>query len=165
VRNAEGGGMPKRILVVDDHEVVRQGVQRILHTHPEWEIVAEAKDGVEAIEKAKLFDPDLVILDISMPHKDGLEVAAELTTTTRCKVLVLTMHDPDEVIAQVRNAGASGYLIKTQAGKDLVRAVQEILDGGMFFPAGDPPSLNVIAEKPTKQKKSGMFRSKGSGGA
>lgn len=95
-----------------------------------------------------------------MPHKDGLEVAAELTKTTRCKILVLTMHDPGELIAQVQKSGASGYLIKTQAAKDLVRAVQEVLDGGMFFPAGDPPSLKVITEKPDRKRKSGMFRSR-----
>jgi DNA-binding NarL/FixJ family response regulator len=155
--------MPKRILVVDDHEVVRQGVRRILHGHPEWEIVAEAGDGVEAIEKV---DPDLVILDISMQHKDGLEVAAELTRMgTRSKILMLTMHDPEGVIAEVKKSGASGYLIKTQAAHDLVRAVQEIFDGGTFFPAGVPPSLKVVTEKPKAKKKGGMFRVRPPNGA
>ena len=153
--------MPKRILVVDDHDVVRQGVRLILRSHPEWEIVAEAGDGLEAIDKVASLHPDLVILDISMPGKDGLEVATQLARMgDHSKVLIFTMHDPIELISEVKKAGASGYVIKSQAARDLVHAVQEIFDGGMFFPAGDPPSLKLVTEKPSAQKKGGMFRMK-----
>jgi len=126
--------VPKRILVVDDHDVVRQGVRRILRNRPEWEVVGEAQDGVEAIEKTKSLDPDLVILDVSMPRKDGLEVTGEATKSgVRSKFLVLTMHDSKELVAAARKAGASGYVNKTHAARDLIRAAQDIFDGGTFF--------------------------------
>jgi two-component system response regulator NreC len=128
-----------RILVVDDHDVVRHGVLLILRAHPEWEIVGEAGDGFEAIAKTQALDPDLVILDISMPRKDGLEVLTELVQMkTRARILVLTMHESKELADALQTAGASGYVIKTQAARDLVRAVQEIFDGNKFFPAAKP---------------------------
>jgi DNA-binding NarL/FixJ family response regulator len=131
--------MSKRILVVDDHDVVRQGVRLILRGHPEWQVIAEAEDGVEAIDKTRSLDPDLVILDFSMPRKDGLEVLRELTRLqVRSKVLILTMHDSKELGAVVQKAGASGYVIKTHAARDLIRAVQDIFDGGTYFSSGTP---------------------------
>jgi len=87
-----------RILVVDDHDVVRHGVLLILRAHSEWEIVGEAGDGFEAIAKTQALDPDLVILDISMPRKDGLEVLTELVQMkTRARIIVLTMHESKEL--------------------------------------------------------------------
>jgi DNA-binding NarL/FixJ family response regulator len=133
--------MSKRILVVDDHDVVRQGVRLILRVRPEWQVIAEAEDGVEAIDKTKSLDPDLVILDFSMPRKDGLEVLRELTRMqVRSKVLILTMHDSKELGAVVQKAGASGYVIKTHAARDLIQAVQDIFDGGTYFSSGTPAS-------------------------
>lgn len=132
--------MSKRILVVDDHDVVRQGIRLILRGHPEWQVVAEAEDGFEAVEKTRSFDPDLVILDISMPRKGGLEVIRELAKLgIRSKILVLTMHDSQELMAEVRKSSASGYVVKTHAARDLVRAVRQIFDGGTSFPL-QPPS-------------------------
>jgi DNA-binding NarL/FixJ family response regulator len=127
--------MSKRILLVDDHEVVRQGVRRLLRSQPEWQVIGEAGDGEEAIEKTKSLDPDLVILDGSMPRKDGLEVAGEVSRLgVRSKVLVLTMHDSKELAAAVQKTGAAGYVNKTYAARDLIRAAQDIFDGGTFFP-------------------------------
>jgi DNA-binding NarL/FixJ family response regulator len=124
----------KSIVVVDDHDVVRQGVRLILRNRPDWEVVAEAEDGLDALEKISSFDPDLVILDITMPRKDGLAVAAELSKSkARSKILVLTMHDSKELARAVQKAGASGYVIKTQAARDLLRAVEAIFAGGTFF--------------------------------
>jgi DNA-binding NarL/FixJ family response regulator len=144
--------MSKRILVVDDHDVVRQGVRLILRGHPEWQIVAEAEDGVEAIDMTKSLDPDLVILDFSMPRKDGLEVLRELTRLqVRSKVLILTMHDSKELGTVVRKAGASGYVIKTHAARDLIRAVQDIFDGGTFFSAGTAAPALSATEQPEKR--------------
>jgi DNA-binding NarL/FixJ family response regulator len=149
--------MTKRILVVDDHDVVRQGIRLILRKHSEWQVVAEAENGSEAIEKARSLDPDLMILDISMPGKDGLEVIADLVRlNARSKVLVLTMHDSQELSQAVEKSGASGYLVKTHAARDLVRAMQKIFDGGKFFPSDVVPP-----PKPAKGKKTpegGMFR-------
>jgi DNA-binding NarL/FixJ family response regulator len=151
--------MANRILVVDDHDVVRQGVLLILRARPEWEIVGEAADGFEAIAKTQSFDPDLVILDISMPRKDGLEVLAELTQMkVRARILVLTMHDSKELAVALQTAGASGYVVKTQAARDLVRAIQDIFDGRPFFPAGSTPSASSVPAPASKKKTTGMFR-------
>jgi len=128
--------MSKRILVVDDHDVVRKGVRLVLQSHTEWQVVGEAEDGFDAIEKIQTMDPDLIILDISMPRKDGLEVLAELKQMqVRALVLVLTMHDSKELSLALQKAGASGYVIKTQVARDLAPAIQNMFKGGMFFPS------------------------------
>jgi DNA-binding NarL/FixJ family response regulator len=149
--------MLKRILVVDDHDVVRQGVRLILRNRPDWQVVAEAEDGFEAIEKTQSLDPDLVILDISMPRKDGLEALRDLSELkVRSKILVLTMHDSRDLADEVRKLGASGCVIKTHAARELVRAMQEILDGGTFFSSQDGSASTPATEK--SSKKNGMFR-------
>jgi DNA-binding NarL/FixJ family response regulator len=144
--------MAKRILVVDDHDVVRQGVRLILRSRPEWEVAAEAVDGSEALEKIKQFTPDLVILDISMPRKSGLEVLADLEKSgKRLPIIVMTMHDSTELSAQVRKAGASGYVVKTHAGRDLLPAIEKVFDGGTFFPhdtVSSPSPDKQITRKP-----------------
>jgi DNA-binding NarL/FixJ family response regulator len=140
----------KRILVVDDHDVVRQGVRLILRSHPEWEVVGEAEDGFKAVEKAKALDPDVIILDISMPGKDGFQVIADLTKLKiRSRILVLTMHDTRELVAAVRKSGAAGCVTKTHAARDLVQAVKQVFEGGGFFP--EPASPGRSAEKPVKE--------------
>ena len=127
--------MSKRIVVVDDHDVVRQGVRLILRSRPEWSVVDEASNGNEAVKKIKSQNPDLTILDISMPEKDGLEVLRDLKADGMTpKVLVLSMHNSREVIAAVRDLGASGYILKTNAAQDLIRAMEEVFAGGSFFP-------------------------------
>ena len=127
--------MSKRIVVVDDHDVVRQGVRLILRSRPEWSVVDEASNGNEAVQKIKSQNPDLTILDISMPEKDGLEVLRDLKADGMTpKVLVLSMHNSREVIAAVRDLGASGYILKTNAAQDLIRAMEEVFAGGSFFP-------------------------------
>jgi two-component system, NarL family, nitrate/nitrite response regulator NarL len=127
--------MSKRIVVVDDHDVVRQGVRLILRSRPDWSVVDEASNGNEAVQKIKSQKPDLTILDISMPEKDGLEVLRDLKADGVVpKVLVLSMHNSKEVIAVVRDLGASGYILKTNAAQDLIRAMEDIFDGGFFFP-------------------------------
>jgi|SRR5579862_713792 two-component system, NarL family, response regulator NreC len=133
--------MSKRILVVDDHDVVRQGVLLILRARPGWQVVGEAADGFDAVEKAKQLDPDLVILDISMPRRGGLEVLGDLQKMqSRASVLVLSMHESKELAVQVKRLGAAGYINKTNAGRDLLRALDAIVGGDKFFPsyAQDP---------------------------
>jgi DNA-binding NarL/FixJ family response regulator len=146
--------MPLRILVVDDHDVVRQGVRLILRRNPEWEICDEAENGAEALEKAKQLKPDLIILDVSMPGKDGLEVATELQAQgSTAKVLVLTMHESRELAGAVQRAGAKGYVIKSHAARDLTKAIETIASGGNFF------TLDPAPPPRTKQdKKSPLFR-------
>jgi DNA-binding NarL/FixJ family response regulator len=130
-----------RILVVDDHDVVRQGVRLILRSRPDWEICGEAESGAQALEKEKTLAPDLIILDISMPGQDGLDVATELRARkSRAKIVVLTMHESKELAGAVHGVGAVGYVIKSHAGRDLVRAIQTIQDGGQFFAIEPPPA-------------------------
>jgi DNA-binding NarL/FixJ family response regulator len=127
--------MPKRIVVVDDHDVVRQGVRLILRSRPDWSVVDEASNGNEAVKKIKSQNPDLTILDISMPEKDGLEVIRDLKAAgITPKILVLSMHHSKELIAAVRELGAAGYILKTNAAQDLIRAMEDVFAGGTFFP-------------------------------
>jgi DNA-binding NarL/FixJ family response regulator len=149
--------MSKRILIADDHEVVRQGVRLILRNQKQWQIIAEAENGIDAIEKIKSLEPDLVVLDITMPGKDGLEIISEMKRSgSPSKVLVLTMHESAELAATVQQSGASGYLVKTSAARDLIRAMQEIFDGRPFFPSFGTSTPNVA--KQTPEKKGGSLR-------
>jgi DNA-binding NarL/FixJ family response regulator len=124
-----------RILVVDDHEIVREGIRTLLfRTRPNWQICGEATNGEHAIEAVKKLSPDIVILDISMPGISGLVVAsqiAKLNLPTR--VLMFTMHESEQVAVEVRKAGAQGYVLKSQGARDLVRAIDQLLQGGTFF--------------------------------
>lgn len=122
-----------RLLVADDHDVVRKGVRALLEEQPGWEVVAEASDGREAVEKAKLVQPDVTILDLSMPKLNGLEAAREILKTVPTKVLILTMYDSDPLIRQTLEAGARGYLLKSDAGRDLVSAVDALRLNKTFF--------------------------------
>lgn len=122
-----------RLLVADDHDVVRKGVRTLLEEQPGWEVAAEASDGREAVEKAKLVQPDVTILDLSMPGLNGLEAAREILKTVQTKVLILTMYDSDPLIRQTLQAGARGYLLKSDAGKDLVSAVDALRRNKTFF--------------------------------
>ena len=128
--------MPKRVVVVDDHDVVRQGVRLIVKGHPDWDVVGEATDGIEAMEKIETLNPDLVILDISMPRKGGLDVIRELGEKgLRPKILVLTMHESKDLAERVQESGAAGYVVKTNAARDLIPAMKTIFDNGTFFPS------------------------------
>jgi DNA-binding NarL/FixJ family response regulator len=113
------------ILIADDHEVVRRGIRTLFEVRPEWKICGEAATGREAIEKSRKFCPDVVLLDITMPDIDGLEAIPQiLNVCPTAKVLILTMHDSGEMATRALAAGASGLVLKSDAGRDLVRAVQ-----------------------------------------
>lgn len=122
-----------RLLVADDHELVRKGVRALLEEQPGWEVVAEASNGRETVEKAKLVNPDLTILDLIMPELNGIEATREIAKSIPTKILILTMYDSDELIRQALEAGAQGYLIKTDAGRELVAAVDALRRGETFF--------------------------------
>lgn len=123
-----------RILIADDHEVARRGIRALLESHPDWEVSAEAKDGREAVELASSMKPDLVLLDIGMPNLNGLEAARQiLATSPEVAILILTMHDTDHVVREVLRAGARGFLLKSDAGRDLVAAVEAIQLQRTFF--------------------------------
>jgi DNA-binding NarL/FixJ family response regulator len=126
--------MGVRLLVADDHEIVRKGLRALLEAEPGWEVAAEAVDGRDAVEKAQQLKPDIAILDISMPSLNGLEAARQIVkSVSQTKVLVLTMHDSDPLIQQVLEVGARGYLLKSDAAHDLVTAVDALRRNKTFF--------------------------------
>ena len=123
-----------RVLLVDDHAILREGIKALLEKQGNIEVVAEAGDGREAIPKAIQLRPDVVVLDISMPLMDGLEATRQIKMETpNVKILVLTMHDDEEYFLQLLRAGASGYVTKKAVGKDLVSAIEAVYKGESFF--------------------------------
>jgi DNA-binding NarL/FixJ family response regulator len=126
--------MALRILVADDHEVVRRGLIALLQSQPDWEICGEAGDGREAVDKTQKLKPDVVILDIGMPSLNGLEATRQiLKTNPHTRVLILTLHDSDQVVREVLNAGARGFLLKSDAARDLVAAVEALRRDKTYF--------------------------------
>lgn len=125
-----------RILVADDHELVRQGLRRVLDVRRDWEVCAEAVNGREAVALACQHRPHLVILDLSMPELNGLEAARQIRAALpRTPVLILTMHEGDSLAREVLAAGARGFIFKSDAGRVLVQAVEALLRGQSFLTA------------------------------
>jgi len=126
--------MQARILIADDHEIVRRGLRAILENQPEWQVVDEAVTGREALEKAKSSSPDVAVIDIGMPELNGLEATRQiLKLMPQTEVLILTMHESEQIIREVLAAGARGYVLKSDAGKDLVTAVDALCHHRTFF--------------------------------
>jgi DNA-binding NarL/FixJ family response regulator len=145
---------PFRILLADDHEVVRAGLRALLEEQSGWEVVAEAVDGRDAVEKATKLKPDVVVIDIAMPSLNGLEAVRQIVKTVpNTKVLVLTMYDSDPLIQQVLQAGARGYLLKSDAGRDLVSAIDALRRNKTFFtPKVSQMVLEGYLDKGPKEK-------------
>src|SRR5579872_7530313 len=123
-----------RILIADDHEVARNGIRSLLESHAGWEVCAEAKDGRDAVELASSTKPDVVLLDIGMPNLNGLEAARQISAMAPgVGILILTMHDSDNMVREVLRAGARGFLLKSDAGRDLVAAVEALQRQRTFF--------------------------------
>ena len=123
-----------RILIADDHEVARRGIRSLLETHPDWEVCGEAKDGREAVECAAKTRPDVALLDIGMPGLNGLDAARQIVAICPgVRVLILTMHDSDQVVREVLAIGARGFLLKSDAGRDLIAAVDALHHQRTFF--------------------------------
>jgi len=123
-----------RILIADDHEVARKGIRAVLESHVGWEVCAEARDGREAVECAGRLKPDVLLLDIGMPNLNGLDAARQiLATTPGARILILTVHDTEQVVREVLAAGARGFLLKSDAGRDLVTAVEAVQNRRTFF--------------------------------
>jgi len=128
-----------RILIADDHDVVREGVRAILKKRPDWEICGEAANGQEAVSQIESLRPDVVILDITMPKMSGLDVARRVVTNNpQSRILVFTMHDSDTVEQAVRGSGAHGLVLKLHAARDLVKAINVVAAGGTFFASSLP---------------------------
>jgi DNA-binding NarL/FixJ family response regulator len=127
-----------KILLADDHAVVRRGLRLVLDAEPDLEVVAEAGDGGDAVELALAEDVDLAVLDVTMPRLTGLQAAHELSKRRpELKVLILSMHDNEQYLFQALRAGASGYVIKSAADRDLVEACRSVMRGEPFvYPRG-----------------------------
>jgi DNA-binding NarL/FixJ family response regulator len=126
--------MKTRILLADDHEIVRRGLCALLQRHEGWEVCGEATDGREAVEKARQLKPDVVIVDIGMPNLNGLDATRRLLQQDpNSKVIVLTVTDADQVIREALDAGARGFVLKSDAARDLVSAIEALQSKRMFF--------------------------------
>lgn len=136
---------PLRIFLADDHEIVRYGVRTLLEVHGEWTVVGEASDGAAAMEGILSCKPDIAILDIGMPGTDGLTAARKiLASGATAKILILSLHDSKNVIRQVVDSGARGFVLKSDAARDLIAAVEAIEAGGTFF---TPKTAEIILDR------------------
>jgi len=125
---------PLRILLADDHTMVRQGLRKVLEERPEWQVVAEAGDGHEAVRLAELHKPDVAVLDVAMPLLNGIEATRRIAKRVpHTRILVLSMYSDEAYVTQMMKAGATGYLLKDSAGVDLLEAVQAVAQGKSYF--------------------------------
>lgn len=136
--------MPITILLADDHAILRQGLRRILESYPDFQVVAEAADGVQAVELARELEPDVAILDVAMPKLNGLEALAQiLKRVPRTAVLILSMYNDARYVTRALNAGARGYLLKDSVEQDLVEAIQLACQGKLFL----SPAVAALVER------------------
>jgi len=125
---------PVSILIADDHAVVRRGLRALVETQPRWKVICEASNGRDAVDKAAKLRPDVAILDISMPELNGLDAASQIIKANpQTCILILTMHAAEELIQKTLAAGASGYILKSDAEKDLITAIEALLHRKTFF--------------------------------
>jgi DNA-binding NarL/FixJ family response regulator len=133
-----------RVLIVDDHAVIRRGVQGILSTYPEWDLCGEADNGQDAIRLAGELEPEVVIMDVSMPGMNGLEATRIIhDVLPETKVLLLTLHSSSEFVRSAFRAGARGYVLKSDAENELVRALNVVIGEGTYV----SPAIDARAVK------------------
>jgi len=145
--------MAIKILLADDHDIVLEGIRTLIgRSGRPWEICGEARNGEEAVEMIQRLKPDVAVLDITMPKMSGLEAAKKATRAgTDTRILMFTMHESGRLESEARDSGAQGYVLKAQAARDLVRAIEFLLGGHTFF--GAPP----VADNPTDSKRPGIL--------
>jgi DNA-binding NarL/FixJ family response regulator len=144
-----------RILIADDFPIVRSGLRKVLNANPDLEVVAEAEDGAEAVEKALKEDVHLVILDVSMPRMTGIQAAAELhKRKPEIRVLILSMHDNEQFLFEALKAGASGYVLKSGADRDIVDAARAAMRGESFlYPGAVSALVRDFLDRPADDKR------------
>src|ERR1700726_3393875 len=134
-----------RILIADDHDLMRRGVRTLLESHPGWEVCGEAKTGREAVQMAEELRPDIIILDISMPDLNGVEAAKRIRkASSAVEILILSMHYSEQLIREIVDAGVRGYIVKSDSDRDLVMAVETLAKHKPFF---TPHATEVILGK------------------
>lgn len=123
-----------KILIADDHTMMRDGIRSLIHRNDDWEVIGEASNGADALKLYYKLDPDITILDISMPEKNGMEVAREiLQNDPDALILILSMFDDGEYVSQCIEVGARGYVVKSESGVELEEAVNAVTSGKTFF--------------------------------
>ncbi len=147
-----------RVLVADDHTIVRSGIRHVLESEPGFTVVAEASTGGEALELASSLHPDVVVLDISMPGESGLRVAAELRRRVpETHVLILSMHDNTEYVLESLRAGAHGYLLKDTAATELRDAIRAVRRGESFFSPPIASRLSAVVRGDAAESSAGAL--------
>jgi NarL family two-component system response regulator LiaR len=127
---ARGGDQPARVLIADDHRLVREGLRAVLEGEPDLEVVAEAEDGRQVLELCRTLQPDLVLMDVRMPETDGLEAARRIKEEMSSTIVIMvTMHENPDYLLEAIRAGAAGYILKDASAERLVEAVRRTLDG------------------------------------
>ena len=149
---------PVRILIADDHEVVRQGVravlEAVLEAEPEWIVCGEASSGREAVAMAVELRPEVVVLNVSMPELNGLEATRQIRAAVPAKILILTVHESDQIATEVLDAGADGYVLKTDAGRTLIEAIRALLQNQRFF----TERVRAVAVRPAGRRRGAATR-------
>jgi DNA-binding NarL/FixJ family response regulator len=145
---------PVRILIADDHEVVRQGVRTVLEGQAGWVVCGEASTGRDAVTKAVDLEPDIIVLDVSMPELNGLEATRQIRCVVATKILILTVHESEQVVTEVLDAGAHGYVLKADAGRKLVEAIRALLGGREYF----TERVHALAVRPAGPRRAGVAR-------
>lgn len=136
---------PLRILIADDHDLIRRGIKSLLQTHDGWEVCGEAQTGREAVSLAEELKPDVVVLDISMPDLNGMEAAKRIRkSSSSVEILMLSMHFSDQLIREIVEAGVRGYIVKSDSDRDLIVAVETLAKHKPFF---TPRATEVILSK------------------
>jgi DNA-binding NarL/FixJ family response regulator len=147
-----------RVVLADDHAVVRAGLKAVLGTAKDIQVIGEVSNGIEAVAAAQRLDPDVLIMDLSMPQMDGVEATKRLIAAgTRAKILILTMHSPDEALIPLIENGISGFLQKTAADRELVDAVRAVAHGDTYL---QPSAARVLAGGLRKKAERSDDRSK-----
>ena len=135
--------MKTKVMIADDHSLIREGIKQLLEFDGSIEVVAEAANGIECLEKLKVFSPDVLLLDINMPEKNGIEVLQELKESkSDVKVLILTVHNELEYLLKAVDIGVDGYILKDSESSELKKAIQSICNGNNYIQASLIPALN-----------------------
>jgi two-component system, NarL family, response regulator NreC len=133
-----------RILLADDHNIMRGGLRLLLERHPEFKVVSEASDGRQTVEQSELMKPDIVVLDIAMPNLNGIEAAQRISATLpQTAIIILSMHSDEGYVLRALKAGARGYLLKDSAENDLIEAIRAVSQGKAFF---SPEISKILVE-------------------